>query len=166
MKEVNSKMKIKLKNYTTQIPAEKTIMEIEKLLSMFGATHIMKEYYSDGRVKALFFRYNNRAFRIPANIEGVKKVLFEGKKMRYRVNEARNRDERAYRVCWRIIKDWLYSQLSLIYSKQAEPEEVLLPYMYDGKRTLYEAYKEGLLQIDGERLYLPEKEVKNERRIN
>src|SRR3990167_41375 len=134
---------MKLKNYTTGIEAEKSIMEIEKILAQFGASHIMKEYLSDGTATSLVFRLNNNSFRIPANVDGVQKAL--GKSGR--IPMQKKRDE-AYRVAWRIIKDWVHAQLSIIYSGQAQPEQVMLPYLWDGKQTLYHRYKEGRLQLE------------------
>ena len=136
-----------LKNKTTGIAAEKTIQEIEMLLSKFGATAIMKEYLKDGQCYSLSFKLKDKGFKLPANVEGVYANLYGEKRERHSRNGMSNRHEQAYRVCWRIIKDWLHSQLSLIASGQAQPDQVLLPYMFNGKQTLYEAYKSGTLRI-------------------
>ena len=60
------------------------------------------------------------------------------------------KQEQSERVAWRVIKDWLDAQLSLIYVGQAELEQVMLPYATDGKTTLYEKLKQknyaGLLE--------------------
>jgi hypothetical protein len=141
---------MKLKNYTTSVSAEKTIMEIEQLLAEFGAQKIMKDILSDGKVSALSFLYQNKAYKLPVNYEGVNMVLTQGKRVRHGVNQGKEREEQAYRTAWRIIKDWLHSQMSLIVSGQAMPDQILLPYQWDGKRTLYEAYAQNLLRIEGE----------------
>jgi hypothetical protein len=60
----------------------------------------------------------------------------------------RNREEQAHRIAWRILKDWIHAQISIVYTGQATPDQIMLPYMYDGKRTLYEAYKDGTLQLN------------------
>jgi hypothetical protein len=142
---------MKLKNYTTSVAAEKTIMEIEKLLVSFGATRILKDMLGDGKVSALIFQYQNKPYKLPINSEGVNMVLTQGKRLRYGTNQAKERKEQAYRTAWRIIKDWLHSQLSLIVSGQAQPDQILMPYQFDGKQTLYEAYQKGLLRIEGKR---------------
>lgn len=139
--------KIKLKNYSTTVEAEKSIMEIEQLLTMFGSDAIMKEFTGDGKVRSLSFKFQNKPYKLPANVEGVAKVLYSNKKISYRRDGMANRDKNAYNVAWRILKDWLHSQLSIIASGQAVPEEVLLPYLFDGSRTLYQAYKEGRVQL-------------------
>jgi hypothetical protein len=128
----------KLKNYTTGVPAEKSISEIETLLVQFGATQILKDYLSDGTVQAIMFKIGEHGFKLPANVEGVKKVLTAGKQVRYGRDMATGRDEQAKRTAWRMIKDWTHAQLSLIKSGQAQPEQALLPYMWDGTQTLYE----------------------------
>lgn len=144
-------MKLHLKNYTTSVNAERTIMEVEQLLAMFGATAVMKQYSGDQRVTGLAFKLGEMTYKLPVNQDGVYQVMFKDlKRISHRVNAGHNREEQAYRVAWRILKDWIHSQMSIIASGQATPEQVLLPYAYDGKRTLYEAYKEGRLQLKKE----------------
>lgn len=133
---------MKLKNYSTTIAAEKSIMELEKLISGFGASHIMKEYYGDGRVKGIAFRLEENNYRLPANVDGIKEIL----RKESRVPKSRL-DEQAEKSAWRLIKDWVHAQLSMIMAGQAKPDEVMLPYLWDGKKTLYEAYKDGNVQI-------------------
>ena len=59
----------KLKNYTTGIPADKSIFEIEAILLKFGATTIQKEMASDGKCTYLAFKLNGRGIKLPANAE-------------------------------------------------------------------------------------------------
>lgn len=140
----------KMKNYTTEISADKSILEIERLLTSFGAEMIIKEYTSDGRVHSLTFRLLNDAFKLPANVSGVKKILY--KKTRSHLSDGeKRREDRSYRVAWRIIKDWTHAQLSLIASGQAQPQEIFLPYMFDGKTTFFQRF-------EAERLLPPKKE--------
>jgi len=137
--------KFNIKNYTTDVPAVKSITEIESTLAAFGAKAIMKEFSLDGKVQALSFRLEDKVFKLPADAEGVKKILFEGKRDHGRKELIKSREDRAYRVSWRIIKDWIHAQLSLIASGQAHPQEIFMPYMFDGKRTLFQVYMEGNL---------------------
>lgn len=137
--------KFKIKNYSTEVSAERSISEIEKILTSFGAEAIIKQYTADGKVRSLSFRIKDDAFKLPANLNGVKEVLYSGRRAYYGRNSMKNREETAYRVSWRIIKDWIHAQLSLITSGQAHAQEIFFPYMYDGKRTLYQAYIEGKL---------------------
>ena len=136
-----------LKNYSTGVSVEKSIGEIERLLATFGCEAIMKDYTSDGRVRSLAFKYQNNAYKLPVNTEGVFNVMFGSKRIRHGVNSQRNREEQAYRVAWRILKDWIHAQLSIVVSGQATPEQIMLPYMWNGRKTVYEAFKDGQLQI-------------------
>ncbi|MCK5332988.1 MAG: hypothetical protein KAJ24_00615 [Candidatus Aenigmarchaeota archaeon] len=36
----------------------------------------------------------------------------------------------------------------LIASGQAEPDQIMLPYMSDGTQTVYDMYKSGTLQLE------------------
>ena len=135
--------KIKMKGYTTNVAPEKTIMEIEKILSDFGADAIMKEYAGDGTPRQLSFKLQGHGYQLPANIDKVKERLIELKK-----TPMSRVDEQAIKVAWRVLKDWLHSQMTIIYIGQAEIDQVLLPYMSDGKKTVYEMFKEGTLQIE------------------
>jgi hypothetical protein len=131
------------------VPAEKSIAEIEKLLSMFGCDAIMKDYTGAGNVRSLAFKYQGNAYKLPINSEGVYNVIFAKKKVRHATNAMKKREDQAYRIAWRLLKDWIHAQLSIVVSGQATPEQIMLPYMWDGKRTVYEAFKDGQLQIGG-----------------
>lgn len=146
--------KFNIKNYTTDVPAVRSIAEIESILASFGATAIIKEFFPDGKVRALSFRLEDKTFKLPADAEGVKKILFKGKKDHDRKDLIKSREDRSYRVAWRIIKDWIHAQLSLIASGQAHPQQLFFGHMYDGNKTLYQAYVEGKL--------LPQKTGKKE----
>jgi len=139
-----------IKNYSTSVPAEKSIGEIEKILASFGAQAILKEYSSDGRARGLSFKFNNQIFKLPANINGVREAIFSNRRRYHGRDSMKHRDDQAYRVTWRILKDWIHAQLSLIVSGQAHPSEIFLPYLFDGQRTLYQAYTEGRLLTAGE----------------
>jgi DNA invertase Pin-like site-specific DNA recombinase len=84
-------MKKLIKNYTTDVPVEKTIAEIQKILAQNGARGIMLEYDERGTVKDIFFRIivNNTElpFRLPAKAERVYQALWgekqEGERRRY-----------------------------------------------------------------------------------
>ena len=142
----------KMKNYTTDISADRSILEIERYLTLFGAQAIIKEYSAEGRVYSLSFKLVDDAFKLPANIKGVKEILYEGTRSSYQKDGEKIREEKAYRVTWRIIKDWIHAQLSLIASGQAQPREIFLPYMYDGKRTLFQKFEaEKLLTMRKEK---------------
>jgi hypothetical protein len=137
---------MKLINYTTSVSADKSIIEIEKILSQFGASAVMKEFRTDGRIICLSFKLDGKGYKIPLNSEGVETVMYK------KGAKKESQQLQAYRVACRIIKDWIHAQLSLIISGQAQPDQVLLPYLWDGKRTLYEAYRDGKLQIENKEI--------------
>ena len=133
--------KFKLKSSTTNVSADRSILLIEKLLTNFGADKIYKQYLTDGKCTSIQFMLDKKGYKLPANIDGVFNVLFK------RGSHTQSRDLKAYNVSWRIIANWVHSQLSIIASGQAQPDEVLLPYMYNGKQTFFEAYKSGNLML-------------------
>ena len=53
-----------IKNYTTEVPVEKTIQEIQNMLAQNGARGIAIEYDESGRVKDIFFKIllQNKAY--------------------------------------------------------------------------------------------------------
>ena len=135
---------MKIRNYTTSISAIKTITEIEQMLSENKATLIVKEYRGDNRVSAISFRIGEAGYKLPSNTEKVYQRL---KEITYKSKfltgvQKQKLEEQSERVAWRVIRDWLHAQLSLIYIGQAELEQVMLPYAYDGKRTYYEYIKD------------------------
>lgn len=137
-----------IKNYTTGVSWKQTIGEIEGLLSEFGANAIMKEYTGDSRVRSLSFKISTdfgvMGYKLPADSDRVFQILKNQKK--HLRNEALLH-EQAERVAWRVIKDWLHAQFSLVFIGQAKVEQILLPYMYDGKQTFYERVEAGGFQL-------------------
>jgi hypothetical protein len=127
-----------LLNYTTSIAADKTVNEIQSKLAKAGAHQILHEYDGLGNVIALSFRiqtqFGNMAFRLPANISAVEKIL-KKQFTRGRYTET----DQATRVGWRILKDWIEAQLALIQTGMVTVEQVFLPYAQDNQgRTVYE----------------------------
>lgn len=130
-----------LLNYTTSISADKTVAEIQSKLAKAGAWQILHEYQrGTGELIGLSFRIDTQfgpmAFRLPANIDAVVKILRDQRK------RARYREEdraQATRVAWRILKDWVEAQLALIETGQVKLEQVFLAFAQDNKgRTVYD----------------------------
>jgi len=131
-------------NYTTTISVEKTILEIEKMLSQSGATKILKEY-DKGNVNSISFKILTQKgelpFKLPMNCKAVLQVLKDQsgtyKQTRYGqkriVPKSKANREQADKVGWRIIKDWLEAQLALFFLQMVKIEEIFLPYMYNDK---------------------------------
>ena len=115
-----------LKNYTTTINANKTIGEIQEILSKHGATAIMTEY-DNGEVVALSFKINTPrgeiGIKLPANTDKVLRVL---KKQKQRNGQIKDNQEQATKVAWRIIKDWIDAQMAILETEMVDMEEIFL----------------------------------------
>lgn len=139
-----------LKNYTTQVSAETSISQIEKLLVKAGATGIMKEY-QNGLPTSIVFRLpiptgnteppSMATVKLPANVDACHKAMWQ-KHVQERSCRSRKTDSdfkaQALRTAWRVMLDWMEVQLTLIHLKQLEPLQAFLPYCFDGQRTFYE----------------------------
>lgn len=135
-----------LKNYTTKIEVEKTMMEIEKILAKHGATHIYKMYGSDGEPKALAFKIMVQDQLLPFKLPMEEDKIYEVFRQQHNQGEIPKRyvdRKQAKRTGWRIIKDWVDSQMALVKIHLVKFEEVFLPYMYDEKRneTLFQKFE-------------------------
>ncbi len=142
-----------MKNYTSGVPVETTIAKIEKILAKAGATGVSKQY-TDGEVTSLQFTIyepstkKQIAICLPANVEAVKRSLFLGvRRPRSRTSRSLSTEDRieqqAGRTAWKIVQDWVEVQLSLIEMGQAEIMQVFLPYVWDGRQTLFGAIKQS-----------------------
>lgn len=138
-----------MRNYTTTIAAQKTLAEIQQLLAEYGATE-MTTQWDQGRVTGLAFviatPHGQRNIELPVDISGMRAALIKARQDRkISISADKSRDyAQAERVAWRVLKDWLDAQLSLVAAQMASIDQVMLPYlrMNDGGRTLYEAYRE------------------------
>jgi hypothetical protein len=119
-------------NYRTEIKAEVTVAEIQRMLARAGARSILIDYDSDGEPSRVSFLVKsargNLGFQLPANADAVFTVMAkqasEGKMRRSSATRSQ-----AARVAWRIVKDWLEAQLAIIEAEMAVLEQVFLPYM-------------------------------------
>jgi hypothetical protein len=145
-----------MKNYTSTVPFERSVEEIEKLLVRAGARSISKEY-ANNEVAALNFvilcpeTNAPLGVRLPADVDAVFLVLKKGRSPRAahsRGWEQRLR-EQSKRTAWKLMFDWVAVQLSLIEMKQAELMQVFLPYLWAGKTTFYESIKQDKFKAIG-----------------
>lgn len=127
-----------IKNYTTKVPASNTVGEIQAILAKHGACRVMLDYGDGGRVLSVSFAVSGvGSFQLPARSEAVMRVMRE---------QGINADfERAERVAWRNVKDWIDAQMAIVETGQAEIGEVMLPYMLRDGVTLYEAMSNRML---------------------
>jgi hypothetical protein len=144
-----------IKNYSTNIGLERTIAEIEKILAKHGARAILKEYDVSGRVTAVnfiaeVFEGQSVPFRLPLDVQALMEVInhqidhpqkHEGKIE----HKYKNDMDYARRVGWRIIRDWVDAQMTMIDLRQVTIPQVFLSYAYDStdQKTFFQKMTEG-----------------------
>ena len=147
MRIVISEMTIKY--YTTKIPVEKTVGEIEKILSEHGATKILKDFDGNANVTSVSFMINvdNQAipFKLPIEANAwiaLINLAVDEKKL---PKKFRHDADQARRVGWRVIRDWIDAQMALVETKTVKIDQVFLPYVYDmqSEQTLYQKFVEN-----------------------
>lgn len=137
-------------NYTTSVPANRTIAEVQAMLAKHGAASVAT-HYAEGRASGVSFTlvtpHGSRAFTLPVDVDAVHRLL-ERQVQSRTIKERRYADvAHAERVAWRVTKDWLAAQLALIEAQMATLDQVMLPYLHvDGDRTLYAVYRERELR--------------------
>lgn len=150
-----------LKNYTSNVPVHQTIHRIEQVLLRCGVSGIAKEYSPEQKIIALTFsvafdNFTRVVIRLPVNEEAAWDALWrdyagadisaDGKSVLYSSRKNKRKPdfkEQAERTAWKIMQDWVEVQMSLIQLNQAELREVFLPYIWDGKQTVFQKIKEG-----------------------
>ena len=126
-------------NYTTKVPAAKSISQIVQLLVRKGCRSVTQEFGAGAKVTAVRFVMlvgrSNVQFLLPSDVEGVFNHMKQHAPPRFRSRE------QAERVSWRIIKDWVEAQLALHESGQADLSQLFMPYaLIDAERTVYQEF--------------------------
>lgn len=137
---------MKIKNYTSAVPIERTVTRIEIALIAGGATGIMKNYF-EGKLESISFQVPSPekrlvAIRLPANVGAIYQI-FRAAMKRPRADSLKRLQAQAERTAWKLVQDWVEIQMAMIKMQQAELIQVFLPYVWDGKRTFFAALKEG-----------------------
>jgi len=126
-----------ISNYTTTIDSMKTVGEVQKMLIEHDATKIMVES-QDKIPTGITFQIGDITYRLPANWQGVLKVLERDPK----VEKKYKNKEQAQRTTWRIILYWVEAQMAIIEAEAATVEEVFLPYaVLKNGNTVYQEFK-------------------------
>ncbi len=126
-----------IKNYTSTVPASRSLSKIEQLLIEAGATNITKDI-ENGAVKQIHFLIKESNFsqpiliRLPIEIDVVYKILRDEIKKPRRGTLDKLRDQ-ATRTAWKIVADWLEIQLTMIKFKQRKLIQIFLPDAVDQK---------------------------------
>jgi hypothetical protein len=129
-------------NKTTSVSADKSVGEIQKMLASARVSSLMVDYV-DGKPDAIAFKISRSelqiAFRLPANWQGVLAAMKRDKTIARRLVC----EDQARRVSWRVVRDWLRAQLTLIEAGAASIEEVMLPWAVtnDGKTVSQKFWK-------------------------
>lgn len=137
-----------IRNYTSSVPAEKSMQQIEKILIGMGARNIMKEYDGFGKVLSIAFSVHQGdgviPFRLPAKADAIKKLLLKEYRRPSRAQEEAVTAQ-AERTAWKNVKEWVELQATMIKLEQAEFMEVFLPYVYSlqAGQTFYQKIKES-----------------------
>lgn len=136
-----------IRNYTSSVPADRSVLLIEKVLIEMGATNIAKEYQG-GKVFAISFSIRNGdgmlPFRLPGKVEPIKKLFLSGYR-RPSQAQVKTAEEQAERTAWKNVYEWVSIQATMIKLEQAEITEVFFPYLYNMNtgKTLFENAKEN-----------------------
>lgn len=137
------------KNYTTGINADRTAGEIQKILAKHGASSVSVEYDGEnpsGMSFILQTPHGPRHFTLPVDVLAMQNSLRQA----YNAGQLGSlgkakalSEEHARRVAWRVVKDWIDAQMTLVASRMASMAQAMLPYLHtDDGRTLYEAYRD------------------------
>ena len=139
-------MSANLKNYTSGVPVERSIMLIERALVRAGALHISKTYDESKEINGMMFQIVSGQipliFKLPVKWREAQKCMEKQVRRPHRGTMDKIK-EQAKRTAWKILFEWVTIQISLIELEQAELAEVFLPYVYDQTKdeTLFEKLK-------------------------
>jgi hypothetical protein len=132
-------------NYTTSVPVNRSITEVQKILAKAGASSVQIEYVETQPIGVGFTLrtpHGRRSFLLPVDVPAMH-TLLAADAAAGKIRRAYGTPEHAARVAWRVIKDWLEAQLALIDARMAALDQVMLPYLLvDEDRTLYAAYRD------------------------
>lgn len=150
-----------LLNYTTTVPASRTVSEVQALLAKHGAAAVAVHYDDSGEPEALTFvlrtPHGERTFLLPVDVAGVQAALRRMETAgRFRASRKAagtyTSPAHAHRVAWRVVKDWLEATLALVQAGLARTDQVMLPYLQVAPgKALYQAYseREDALALEG-----------------
>jgi hypothetical protein len=133
-----------------KIDVYKTIGEIQGILVENGAQRIMFEYEGKQPV-AIKFQIDTKEAqglncRLPARPKAVQKVLEQMKREKGSRMSVKPDFSQACRVAWRVVKDWIEAQISMIQTEQMEFSEVFLSHLLNSSgKTLLKFSKRVIL---------------------
>ena len=141
---------MKVKNYTSGVPANRSLMLIEEMLINIGATNISKSIDVNKEVDGIVFMIsvNNKSmlFKLKARTEEVYKSLFKKERnTRGRQPDKDKQREQAKRTAWKLLYDRVSMDATDILLGQMELMEIFLSRAYDIEKdqTFFEMVKES-----------------------
>lgn len=136
-------------NFTTKVPVTRTLGEVSDKLAEHGADAIATTY-TDRRPSGVQFALDGHTYALPVDVEAVERLLRKMDPKQLRASKVTPDRPQAERVAWRIVKDWLEAQLSLVAAQQVPLDEVMLPYLVTATgRALREEWRDHPLAITG-----------------
>lgn len=132
-----------IKNYTTKVPADRSIKEIQDTLIKHGATSFLFNYEKGtGRIEALKFilemKEQKIPFQMPVNWRLFQAVLKQDRVARW------NDEDYCYRVAWRVVRDWIMAQMALYETQMVTIPQIFLPYaVTKNGKTMFENVAEN-----------------------
>jgi hypothetical protein len=133
-----------IKNAYTTSPLENIVRDIQKVLVTHNAQKIMYDY-ENGVIVGLSFGIKIgekiAGVKLPARIAECERIL------RQEGLYNPTKKDHALRVAWANIRDWVDAQMAMIDLDMVKMEEVFLPYVMDGNRTVYEIYQEKFISL-------------------
>lgn len=133
---------MKLKNYTSAVSPERSVLSIEKILVDIGATYIVK-VYENSCLSGITFQVDYEGkpmlFKLPANVQAIEDIL-KSEIKKPRENTASRIVDQSQRTAWKLLLDWVSVQASMVLIGRRSVIEVFLPYAYNKQqnRTFYE----------------------------
>ena len=122
-----------LLNYTTSVPVSRTIAQVQAKLVEHGAREVMMSYSPMGRVEAISFSVPRGdgvlPIRLPVDVPAAQQVLMRQRDNGEGVSLKQTSLDHAYRVAWRIVKDWVEAQMALLETEMVRMEQIFLPYV-------------------------------------
>ena len=135
-----------LKNYTSGWTINKSLSEIQKMLASKGAKKMMIDY-EDGEPQGITFAIETPKGLMPVALPirhmNVVKVMYG------QLDVSEDQLEQAKRTAWRNIHDWIDAQLALLETEMVKMEQIFLPYVMMGDKTIFERFESGTLLQSG-----------------
>lgn len=132
-----------IKNYTTTVPANRSIQLIQDMLVENGAKAVLLDYEEGtGRIESLSFQLkimNEKvAFKLPTNWRKFQEILKQDNITRW------NDEDHVYRVAWKNMFDWVAIQMVVYKLNMVQLQEIFLPYaITKNGKTIYESMLEN-----------------------